>query len=202
MKPIIKIDLEQIINSDKPVILELGCGPNKKKERIGIDKFDSSYVDIVADLEYGLSFFPDDSVDEIHSTHFLEHIKNFENLMREIVRVLKKRGKSYTVVPHFSNSYFFSNPTHKNFFGLYTLYYFTERKYQLKRTVPTFYTDIRIKIILQKLAFWSPFKRRSLIKKAFGKFINMSSKLQEFYEENLCYIFPCYGLEIIFTPDK
>jgi hypothetical protein len=28
---------------------------------------------------------------------------------------------------------------------------------------------------------------------------NCHRSLQEFYEEHLCYIFPCYGIEIVFT---
>lgn len=203
MKPIIKIDLERIINNTKSIILELGCGSNKKiKESIGIDKIDFPCVDIVTDLENGLPFFPDNSIDKIYAKSFFEHIENFEKLMKDIVRVLKKGGECHLIVPHFSNPYYYSDYTHKRFFGLYTFYYFSDLKYQLKRKVPNFYTDIRIKIIAQRLIFKSPFKRRKLIKNLIGRFINKNRKWQEFYEENLCFIFPCYEIEIIFTPDK
>jgi len=202
MAPLIKIDLEQMINSDKPIILELGCGKTKEDGRIGIDKLDLSNVDIVADIENGLPFLPDNSVDEIHSKSLFEHIDNFENLMKEIVRVLKKGGKACLFVPHFSNPYYYSDYTHKRFFGLYTFHYFVEEKYQLTRKVPNFYTDIRIKIISQRLIFFSPFKSRNLFKKLLGLLFNLRSSIQEFYEENLCYIFPCYYMEIVFTPDK
>ncbi|MEW6095582.1 MAG: methyltransferase domain-containing protein [bacterium] len=202
MKPTIKIDLEKIINSNKPIIIELGCGNSKKEGRIGIDKIDLPNIDIVTNLEEGLPFLPDNSVDEIHAYHFLEHIANFEGLIREIVRVLKKTGKAYIAVPHFSNPYFYSDYTHSRFFGLYTFYYFVDEKYQLKRNVPNFYTDIRIKIISQRMVFRSPFKGRRLIKKLFELIINSHRILQEFYEENLCYLFPCYEIIIVFIPDK
>ena len=87
MVPSIRIDLEQVINDDDPVIVDLGCGKKTKQGRIGVDKLDLPNVDIVADLEEGLSFLPDNSVDQIHSRSVLPHIENFENLMREIVRV-------------------------------------------------------------------------------------------------------------------
>jgi len=202
MEPIIKFDLNKMLKDNSPIILELGCGKRKKKNRIGIDKLNLSEVDIVADLEQGLPFFPDDSVDEIHSRSFLEHIHNFELLMKEIIRVLKVGGKCLVFVPHFSNPYFYSDYTHSKFFGLYTFYYFVKKENQMKRKVPNFYTDISIKILSQRLIFRSPFKGRNAIKKFYNFIFNINTWLQEFYEENLCYIIPCYGIEVVFTPDK
>ncbi len=198
----IKINLEQIINSPNPVIIELGCGQKKKQGRITVDRVDLPNVDIVADMEEGLPFLPDNSVDEIHCRSVLEHIENFENLIGEIVRVLKKRGKAYIFVPHFSNPYYYSDYTHKRFFGLYTFYYFTETKHQLKRKVPNFYTDIRIKIVSLRLVFRSPFRLSRQFKKLIGSLFNCHRSLMEFYEQHLCYIFPCYGIEVVFMPSK
>jgi hypothetical protein len=200
--PLIKIDIDSMLSSGRPVFLELGCGITKQPGRVGIDARDLPGVDIVANLEQGLSFLPDDSVDEIHSKSFIEHIENFELLMCEIVRVLKKGGTKHLFVPHFSNPYYYSDWTHKRFFGLYTFYYFVDRKGQLSRKVPTFYTDIRIRILSVKLIFLSPFRGRNLFKRIIGRIVNAHSYLQEFYEENLCYLLPCYGMEVVFTPDK
>jgi len=200
MEAVIKIDLEQIINSPNPVIIELGCGKKKQRGRITVDRVDLPNVDIVADMENGLPFLPDNSVDQIHCRSVLEHIQNFENLMREIVRVLKDNGKAYVFVPHFSNPYYYSDYTHKRFFGLYTFYYFVDTERQLKRKVPNFYTDIRINIISQRLVFRSPFWFSRQVKKVFGFLINCHWSFMEFYEQHLCYIFPCHGIEIVFTP--
>jgi len=198
----IKIDLEKRIKNEKPIVVELGCGKKKKPGRITVDKVDLPNVDIVADMEDGLSFLPDNSVDEIHCRSVLEHIQNFENFMREIVRVLKKDGRAYVFVPHFSNPYYYSDYTHKRFFGLYTFYYFVDSEYQLKRKVPDFYTDIRINIISQRLVFRSPFWFSRQLKKAVGLLVNCHRTLMEFYEQHLCYIFPCHGIEIVFTPSS
>lgn len=200
MKANIKINLEQIINSQKPLIIELGCGKKKRQGAITVDQIDLPHVDIVADIENGLPFLPDNSVDQIHCRSVLEHIQNFENLMREITRVLKKDGSAHIFVPHFSNPYYYSDYTHKRFFGLYTFYYFVETKEQLKRKVPNFYTDIRINIISLRLVFRSPFWFSRHIKKFFGLLINSHRCLTEFYEQHLCYLLPCHGIEIVFTP--
>jgi len=126
MEPSVKIDLEKIISDGGPLIIELGCGKKKRQGRITVDKADLPNVDIVADMENGLPFLPDDSVDEIHCRSVLEHIQNFEDLIREIVRVLKKSDKAHVFVPHFSNPFYYSDYTHKRFFGLYTFYYFVD----------------------------------------------------------------------------
>ncbi len=199
MQPLIKIDLEARINGDDPVIVELGCGRKERPGRITVDRADMPHVNIVADIEDGLGFLPDKSVDEIHCRSVLEHIENFQHLMSEIVRVLKNAGTARIFVPHFSNPYYYSDFTHKRFFGLYTFYYFVESKNQLKRKVPDYYTGLRIRVISQRLVFRSAFKLLNPWKKLFGWLINRHPRVQAFYEENMCYAFPCHGIEIVFT---
>ena len=200
METLVKIDLEQKLSCGDAVIIELGCGQKKKQGRIGIDTVDLPMVDIVTDLEEGLGFLPDDSVDQVHCRSLLEHIEKFENLIGEIVRVLKKDGTAHIFVPHFSNPYYYSDYTHKRFFGLYSFYYFADHEDQPKRKVPNYYADFRIKVMSQRLIFRSAFKIINPFKKLFGWFINLHSVLQEYYEENLCYIFHCHGIEIVFKP--
>lgn len=197
-----KIDLNAIIKDGKRLSIEFGCGGQKKDRRITIDKVDLPEVDIVADLEEDLAFLPDRSVDEIHCRSVLEHIENFENLMAEIVRVLKSDGAAHIFVPHFSNPYYYSDYTHKRFFGLYTFYYFVNPQYQLRRKVPGYYTQTRIRILSQRLVFRSAFTLLNPLKKLFGWFINLHPILQQYYEENLCYAIPCHGIELVFTPDR
>ncbi len=200
MNPVIKIDLKWLLASGQPVIVELGCGPKKKPGRIGIDYLDLPNVDIVADMEHGLGFLPDQSVNEIHCKSVLEHIHHFELLLGEIVRVLKPDGKAYVFVPHFSNPYYYSDHTHKRFFGLYSFYYFVEPEFQLKRKVPVFYSSLRIQIVSLKLIFKSPFFISKQLGKIFGWIVNRHRIFKEFYEKHLCYIVPCYGIEVVFTP--
>jgi len=202
MQPNIRINLEEKIKSTEPVIVELGCGRKKRPDRITIDKVDMPHVNIVADIENGLGFLPDRSVDEIRCRSVLEHIRNFENVIKEIVRVLKKGGSAHIFVPHFSNPHYYSDFTHTRFFGLYTFYYFVDEQYQLSRKVPHFYTDVRMRILSQRLKFRSSFRILNPVKKLLGWFINLHPLLQAYYEENLCYLFPCHGIEIVFKPDS
>ncbi len=202
MEPKIKISLDEVLSCGKPVVLELGCGAKKTPGRIGIDCVDLPEVDIVADLEAGLGFMPDSSVDEIHAEHVFEHLENFEGMMREVVRVLKGEGTCRVRVPHFTNPYAYSDYTHKRLFGLYTFYYFVDERHQLRRKVPSHYTDIRIRILSQRLIFRSPFNLRTMGRTLFGRIINCCGWLQEFYEDNPWWLPPCHAIEVVFTPDR
>ncbi len=184
----------------KVVIFELGCGPDKRlKNSIAIDMVDLPEVDVVCDLNYGMPFLQNNSVDEIYSEHFLEHINDLGFLMREIYRVLKPGGRKYITVPHFSNPYFYSDYTHKNFFGLYSMSYFSKQDY-FKRKVPVFYNDVNFRIISAKYRFKSRWFITGFFTKRFGLFINKFVPLQEYYEAILCYRIPCS--ELIFIIEK
>lgn len=197
MEPKIKIDLHQRLCGGA-IAIEIGCGPKRRDASvITIDRVDLDSVDIVADIERGLGFLPDASVDRLYCRSVLEHIDNFEGLLREMLRVLKADGRAYIFVPHFSNPYFYSDFTHKRFFGLYSFYYFVEPEKQLKRKVPVFYTDIRLEICSLKLVFRTPFWISRHLRKLFGSLVNCTQSMQEFYELHLCGLIACDGIEIV-----
>jgi len=199
MMPRFKIDLDKVLKSGKAVVIELGCGPNKQPGCIGVDFVDLPGVDIVADIDDGLGFLPDASADSVISYSFFEHVENLEQLIAEIVRVLKPEGSCSLFVPHFSSPFYYSDYTHKTFFGLYTLRYFCGDEDQLMRKVPNHYTKTRIRVVSQRLVFYSSFRGIRFLKKVFQKVVNHSTWTQEFYEENLSALIPCYGLEIQFA---
>lgn len=189
---------------NNPVIINIGCGRRRTPGVIGIDHIPLPTVDIVANIEHGLPFLADDSVDVVIADSILEHVDQFAGLMREIHRVLKPGGELRVTVPHFSNPYYYSDYTHKRFFGLYTFDYFIDRsKQRMKRIVPDYYSDIRFEITKRHIDFYSPFRwRRKLFKKPLGILINLHRWTQEFYEENLCWLLPCYILEFNLKPVK
>ena len=92
---------------------------------INIDEFPYPEVDIIRDIQRGLPF-DDESVDEIFTSHFLEHIKDLNFVMEECYRVLKKEGIMRIVVPHCSTLESIRDPSHVRFFHEQTFHYFTE----------------------------------------------------------------------------
>lgn len=202
MEPLIRIDLDKALQAGQPVLIELGCGEKRTRGRIGVDRVDLPTVDIVTDIEDGLPFLPDRSVDEIHCRSVLEHMENFERVFTEMIRVLKDEGRAYIFVPHFSNPYYYSDYTHKRPFGFYTFYYFTDPQNQRRRKVPSFYTRTRIRILSMKLKFRCPIRILHYPRKLFGAIVNLHPAFQEFYEAGLCYLVPCDGIEIVLRPDR
>jgi SAM-dependent methyltransferase len=202
MKTIFRIDLAEALRNGSPVEVELGCGMANPPGRIKIDRVDLPHLDIVTDLEDGLSFFPDNSVDAIHSKSVLEHIHNFDFLMRETWRILKPAGTQNIFVPHFSNPFYYSDPTHVRFFGLYSFEYYSAGHFYFSRKLPAYYQEYGFLIQHISLVFGSPWRGRNFVKRLMQKIVNINSWMMEFYEENLCYAFPCYGLQVTLKPIK
>lgn len=198
----IRVDLESALQMDKKICIELGCGSKPSHDRITIDKLDLPHVDIVADLENGLPFLPDNSIDAVYSRSVLEHVDNFPFLMREIWRVLKPDGKKHLFVPHFSNPYYYSDYTHTRHFGLYSFEYFSPEQNRYFRKVPSFYQDFGFSTEKVRLVFTSPWEVRRKLKNILQKIFNSTPRMQELYEENFCYLFPCYGIEATLSPVK
>lgn len=117
-----------------PLRLDIGCGKNKKAGFTGVDAIGFDGVDIVADvvkLKKGVQpwrtllrptseeifepwMWETDSVEEIHSSHFVEHLTRAERVhfFNEAWRVLKPEGKLTVVVPHWASNRAYGDPTH------------------------------------------------------------------------------------------
>ena len=182
-----------------PVVLDIGCGPRKKDyTSIGIDTLQFPGVDIVGDVHEVLALLPDASVDRIYSSHFMEHLTDIGALIGELERVLKLGGESRVIVPHFSNPYYYSDPTHKMPFGLYSLCYFAECDV-FARSVPSYGHTAVLKIQRVSLVFKSspPFYLRYGFKKVVQWFVNLFAYNQEFYEDMLTGIISCYEIDFL-----
>jgi hypothetical protein len=86
----------------QPVRLDLGCGQHKREGFTGVDSSPECQPDIVCDLSKAPWPFEDNSVDEVHSSHFIEHLTGAERAVffNELYRVMKKDAKGTFIVPH------------------------------------------------------------------------------------------------------
>lgn len=196
MRVIDKGDILGGLGSREHVALELGCGDRKRDSRtIGIDAIDYNSVDVVGDAIEVLRMMPDECIDEISSYHFLEHVSDLDTLMEEIARVLKDGGVLASTVPHFSNPFFYSDPTHHRYFGLYTFLYFADGKL-FSRKVPAYCKKNGLVVTNIELVFKSyrPHYFRHAWKRLFGAIVNSFNPVKEFYEENMCWLVPCYEI--------
>ena len=174
--------------------LELGCGPRKRHAAaLGVDALDYPGVDLVGDVFEVLAALPDGCVSAVHAYHFFEHVAEMDRLLNELARVMQSAALLDIEVPHFANPYFYSDPTHSRFFGLYTFSYLADEDL-FRRKVPQYGRDPAFVLQNVHLDFNSPFPIRGLIRRLFGGVFNATRWLEEFHEENLCWLLPCYQL--------
>jgi ubiquinone/menaquinone biosynthesis C-methylase UbiE len=183
------------------IVVELGCGPRKRyPESIGVDLLDTEAADLVGDALEILRELPVGSARLITSAHFLEHVPDVGAMLDAMSRLLTPDGEIEIIVPHFAHPYFHSDPTHVNGvgFGLYTMSYYA-RDDHFRRAVPGYVRRENLTIKSVDLSFKSPrpFYGRYAIKRVIGAFFNSCRYLQEFWEENLAYVFPCYEIRYV-----
>lgn len=94
--------------------LDLGCGKNKLAGFIGVDQYAMEGVDQVVDLTKSWPW-EDNSVDEVHSSHFIEHLTQTErtHFVNELCRVLKPGAKAQLIAPHWASHRAYGDPTHQ-----------------------------------------------------------------------------------------
>ena len=187
--------------SRRPLRLELGCGQSKRdKGAVGVDALPLPGVDIVGDAMEVLRSIRSGSVQSIYSEHFMEHVDNPLALLREAERVLVSGGEFRAVIPHFSNPAFYSDPTHSSQFGLYTFAYWVKSS-PYSRKVPQYIEPLDFALVSARHRFKSsrPFYARHAIKKILSVWVNTNTWSQEFYEEHLCWIMPCYEVDFVLT---
>lgn len=189
------IDKNGRLRGTGPINLELGCGAYRQfPGAVSVDALDFPSVDVVGEVTQVLRALTRDRVCAVKSWHFLEHVEDIPALLEELARVVRPGGTVEFTVPHFSNPYFYSDPTHRAFFGLYTFNYLAESSL-FKRVVPNYQKHPAFRLTRVDLRFrGDTFRYRGLVKRAIGSLINRFTALSEFYEENLVWVFPCYEL--------
>lgn len=100
---------------DGKIRLDVGCGKNCSKGYIGVDMDDTLKVDIVHNLENSPMPIEDGVVDEIYTSHTLEHLSGlgYMHAMNEFWRILKVGGEVKIIVPYFRTKVAVQDPTHR-----------------------------------------------------------------------------------------
>jgi hypothetical protein len=191
------VDKTGVLARGAALKLDLGCGHVKRGPgHVGVDVIDGPAVDVIGDVLDVLRSLDDESVAEVYSSHLFEHVEDLAAVVTEVERVLAVRGRLHVVVPHFSNPYFYSDPTHRRTFGLYTFSYFAEDPL-FGRRVPTYDHLPRLRLERVRLNFRSAveFRVRWHLEAVLARLVNATTRRQEFYEAHLVWILPCYELE-------
>ncbi len=122
--------------------IDIGAGKNPREGFEACDKIAFEGVKHVFDAGSKGWPFADGSVDEAHSSHFLEHLTNMGDkwervtFFNELYRVLKAGGTASIIIPHWASNRWYGDPTHKEPFSEMGMYYLSRewRKAQAPHT--------------------------------------------------------------------
>jgi SAM-dependent methyltransferase len=106
-----------------PIVIDLGCGPNKTGGALGFDRLARPGVDVVCDLERPLPIRTG-SIDGVRMSHIIEHIRELIPFMEEVYRVCKAGAEVRVIAPYYTSRGAFRDPTHVRFIAEDTFQYF------------------------------------------------------------------------------
>lgn len=175
-------------------MLDLGCGNLRQHpDAIGVDVLPAPAVDVVADAADVVAALPDASVSAVYSRHFFEHLDDPTSLFLALGRVVRPGGTVHVIVPHFSNPYYYSDPTHKQFYGLYTFSYLA-RDERFRRGVPNYFgtPDFRIDDVHMAFVTTRRYPLSYTANKVIQRLVNARPANQEAYEMRWSSLWPCY----------
>ena len=99
----------------EPLRLNLGCGKHPMEGWVNIDNVGCEHADRQIDLDrMDKLWLPwdDDTVDEVYSSHMIEHLHRPLDLMQELWRVCKADARATFLCPYGSSDDADENPTH------------------------------------------------------------------------------------------
>ena len=97
-----------------PLRLDIGCGKTTPEGWEGVDAIDFGQKH-VHDIRKGLPWLDANSVDEVRSSHFVEHLTGAERIafFNELWRVMKPNATALIVTPNWSHACAYGDPTHQ-----------------------------------------------------------------------------------------
>ena len=165
------------LNSD---VLNLGCGLKPIKGAVNLDCTQSTNPDLL----HNLNEFPwplcTDSFREIHAYDVIEHLDDVVKVMQELHRVSSPGAIIHITVPHYSCNNAFTDPTHRHYFSVASMSYFTGE------SAFAFYSSVRFKVLTKQILF-----RRSITNRLVSRLAN---RWPERYENRWAWMFPAWYL--------
>jgi hypothetical protein len=190
------------IQAGRGLRLNLGSGLRRRDGFYGLDQVALPGLDILADLNEPLPELPNNSVDEIYCRHVLEHVPRLLDLLAELHRITRSSGRIEIVVPHFSNPYGYSDPTHVRFFGLYSFYHFCDAKDQPARKVPDFYMPQRFMVESVRCRLLGQSLSEKVLRWLLQPWINRGPSWLDWYERRWCRWVPASDIRYVLRPKK
>jgi hypothetical protein len=189
------------IKAGRPLRLNLGAGMRRLSGYYNVDCVPLDGIDVLANLEEPLSELPTGCVEAIYCRHTLEHVGKFLELLGEIHRICRANAQIDVIVPHFSNPYGYSDPTHVRFFGVYSFNYFADDPDQpSRRKVPNFYIPQRFRVEKVRVNLMRESWVDKTIRALLQPLVNYGPSWQDWYERRICRFFPADDIHYRLRP--
>lgn len=161
-------------------VLNLGSGRKYLADAVNLDVTADTNPDVVHDLNRMPWPFPTGSFDQVLAYDVIEHLDDLIAVMEQIHRVCRPGAVVKITVPHYSCANAFTDPTHRHYFGWFSVDYFTgENEF-------SFYTRCRFRRRRTQMIFYP-----SLVNKAVWRLANRHPRK---YERRWAWIFPAWYL--------
>ena len=179
--------------------VNLGCGSKALPGYLGVDFGENTAADVKMEVMDWLRKQPAASVTEVYSRHMLEHLTHevFAEFIHELDRVLMPSAKMLFIVPHYSNPYYYSDPTHRRPFGVHTFSYLCESSC-LHRSVPAYarirnWHLVRVRVGFVPYSRWRPLGIRiPMLSDLLNRLVNLGSLSVELFERYFCAVLSIY----------
>jgi len=159
-------------------ILDVGCGVNKLKGSIGIDRNPHTKADVLCELDHFPYPFRDSSFAGLQAVHVIEHVSDVIKSMEEFHRLVRDGGEVFIVTPHYTDFSSFCDPTHRWHLNSFSLRYFGEDHGGFGYYSGARFQEISVRVKL--LALWRYM--------GFEFLVNTFPRYRRFWEHYLCYV--------------
>lgn len=161
-------------------VLNLGSGRKHVPGALNLDLVSDTGPDVIHDLNVRPWPLPSGQFREVLAHDVVEHLDDIVATMEEIHRVSRDGAVVRITVPHFSCANAFTDPTHRHYFGWFSLHYFTgEHQF-------SFYSRARFRRRTSRIVFYP-----TLVNKLVRRFAN---RYPERYERRWAWMFPAWFL--------
>ena len=132
--------------TDRQVLLNLGCGFAKKVGWVNVDGFDVCDPDVVWDLNKFPYPWDDNSADAIEMFHVLEHLEDWWPAFEEMARIVKPGGSVEIRVPDESSTTALTYRDHNHVFSLASFHGIQEANHSTNAWAATVVNSIPLKL--------------------------------------------------------
>jgi SAM-dependent methyltransferase len=166
--------------ADLSDVLNLGCGRKHVEDAVNLDVTPETNPDVVHDLDLRPWPLPEGHFREVWAHDVVEHLGDVVATFEEIHRVCRDGAAVHVTVPHFSSGNAYTDPTHRHFFGYFTLDCLTEG------AELSFYTRARFRLRRRSIIFYP-----TLLNKLVWRLAN---RYPAAYERRWAWVFPAFFL--------